>query len=57
MPNTWWASHSHPLIAWRSSSHPVVRIWRKHGFRWTYANVDSQHMDGRTTATSGGFIG
>jgi Big-like domain-containing protein/D-alanyl-D-alanine carboxypeptidase-like protein len=57
VPNTWWASHSHPLIAWRSSSHPVVRIWRKHGFRWTYGNVDSQHVDGRQQGLSGSFTG
>jgi hypothetical protein len=57
VPDKWWASHSHPLIAWRSSSHPVVRIWRKHGFRWTYANVDSQHMDGRQQQLTGSFMG
>ena len=28
VPNSWWASRSHPKIAWRSSSHPVVKIWR-----------------------------
>ena len=47
VPNSWWASRSHPQIAWRSSSHPVVRIWRSHGFRWTYGTGDSQHVDGR----------
>jgi hypothetical protein len=57
VPNTWWASRSHPRMAWRSSSHPVVRIWRAHGFRWTYGNVDSQHVDGRATALSGSFTG
>jgi hypothetical protein len=57
VPDAWWASRSHPKIAWRSSSHPVVKIWRSHGFRWTYANVDSQHMDGRHQPLSGGFIG
>ena len=57
VPNKWWASHSHPRYAWRSASHPVVRIWRSHGFRWTYGTGDSQHVDGRTTAPSGGFVG
>ncbi len=58
VPNTWWASHSHPRIAWRSRSHPVVKIWRAHGFRWTYANLDSQHVDGRVMTTlSGSFAG
>jgi hypothetical protein len=57
VPDKWWASHSHPRIAWRTSSHPVVRIWRKHGFRWTYANVDSQHMDGRKQPLAGSFMG
>ncbi|MET0840152.1 MAG: M15 family metallopeptidase [Marmoricola sp.] len=58
VPNSWWASRSHPKYAWRSSSHPVVKIWRSHGFRWTYGNVDSQHVDGRgSNAPSGGFVG
>ena len=54
VPNTWWASRSHPRIAWRSSSHAVVKIWRAHGFKWTYGTVDSQHVDGRTLPTVGG---
>ncbi len=57
VPNTWWASRSNPRYAWRSSSHAVVRIWRSHGFRWTYGNIDSQHVDGRTSPPSGGFVG
>ncbi len=58
VPNTWWASRSHPRIAWRSSSHPVVKIWRAHGFRWTYGTGDSQHVDGRVTTTlTGSFTG
>jgi hypothetical protein len=57
VPNSWWASRSHPKIAWRSSSHPVVKIWRAHGFRWTYGNVDSQHVDGRRAPVSGSFTG
>jgi hypothetical protein len=57
VPDKWWASHSHPKVAWRSGSHPVVRIWRAHGFRWTYGNVDSQHVDGRNQPLSGGFVG
>ena len=57
VPDSWWAGHSDPRIAWRSSSHAVVRIWRSHGFRWTYANIDSQHLDGRTAALAGSFLG
>ncbi len=57
VPNTWWASHSNPRYAWRSGSHAVVRIWRSHGFRWTYGNGDSQHVDGRTPALAGSFVG
>ena len=57
VPNSWWASRSHPRIAWRSASHPVVRIWRAHGFRWTYGNGDSQHVDGRQAPLSGSFTG
>ena len=57
VPDSWWAGHSDPRIAWRSSSHAVIRIWRSHGFRWTYANVDSQHLDGRTAALAGSFVG
>ena len=57
VPNTWWYSRSHPRIAWRSGSHPVVRIWRSHGFRWSYGVRDSQHWDGRTRpAPVGSFI-
>jgi hypothetical protein len=57
VPNSWWAAHSHPLVAWRSASHPVVRIWRAHGFRWTYGTGDSQHVDGRQAPLSGSFTG
>jgi hypothetical protein len=57
VPNSWWASRSHPKIAWRSGSHPVVRIWRSHGFRWTYGTGDSQHVDGRMTPPAGSFVG
>jgi len=28
-----------------------------YGFRWTYGNLDSQHLEGRTTRLAGGFIG
>lgn len=57
VPNSWWASRSHPRIAWRGTSHPVVRIWRAHGFRWTYGSADSQHVDGRGLPLAGGFTG
>jgi hypothetical protein len=45
VPNRWWASRSNPRVAWRSSSHVVVRIMASHGFRWTYGVGDSQHFD------------
>jgi 5-hydroxyisourate hydrolase-like protein (transthyretin family) len=46
VPNAWWASRSHPEIAWRSPAHPVVRIMRANGFRWTYGTSDAHHFDG-----------
>jgi hypothetical protein len=46
VPNTWWVSHSHPRIAWRSGSHRMVQIFRNHGFRWTYGRSDAHHFDG-----------
>lgn len=59
VPNSWWASRSHARVAWRSASHPVVRIWRAHGFRWTYGTSDSQHVDGRSAPATvrGTFVG
>lgn len=60
VPNTWWQSRSHPLVAWRSRSHQVVRLMARHGLRWTYGNGDTQHFDyvgggghGRIAAGSG----
>lgn len=47
VPNRWWVGRSHPRVAWRSAQHPVMRIWRSHGFRWTYGTSDSHHVDGR----------
>jgi hypothetical protein len=57
VPNTWWWSRSDPRIAWRSAAHPVVQIWRRHGFRWTYGVNDSQHWDGRRPPSAGSFTG
>jgi hypothetical protein len=45
VPNSWWQRHSHPLVAWRSRAHPVVRIMARHGLRWTYGMGDTQHFD------------
>jgi hypothetical protein len=45
LPNSWWMGHSDPRYAWRSASHPVVRIMVEHGFRWTYGLGDTQHFD------------
>jgi len=45
VPNTWWMGHSHPRVAWRSRSHPVVQVMARHGLRWTYGNGDTQHFD------------
>ena len=46
VPNQWWVGRSHPDLAWRSSSHAMVRIMRSHGFRWTYGTADAHHFDG-----------
>ncbi len=45
VPNRYWGSRSHERVAWRSPSHPVVGIWARHGFRWTFGVDDSQHFD------------
>ncbi|MBZ5737462.1 invasin domain 3-containing protein [Nocardioides mangrovi] len=45
VPNTWWQSHSHPRVAWRSSTHAVVEVMARHGLRWTYGLGDTQHFD------------
>lgn len=45
VPNRWWLGHSHPRVAWRSGSHPVVEVMRRHGFRWTYGLSDIHHFD------------
>jgi len=37
--------HPDPRYAWRSASHPVVRIMVEHGFRWTYGLGDTQRFD------------
>lgn len=47
VPNTWWQGHSHPLVAWRSARHRVVRIMLRSGFSWTYGLGDTQHFDVR----------
>ncbi|TIC81600.1 M15 family metallopeptidase [Nocardioides sp. GY 10127] len=45
VPDDWWQYHAHPRVAWRSSSHEVVRIMRAHGLAWTYGLGDTQHFD------------
>lgn len=45
VPNRWWQFHSDPRVAWRSADHPVVRIMRANGLRWTYGLGDTQHFD------------
>ena len=45
VPNSWWQSHSHPKVAWRSREHPVVKILARAGLRWTYGLGDTQHFD------------
>ena len=54
VPNSWWQSHSHPRVAWRSSSHRVVAIMARHGLRWTYGLGDTQHFDAVPRGTSRG---
>jgi len=43
VPNTWWLHRSHPLVAWRSYSHPVVRAFTARGFSWGGAYRDYHH--------------
>ncbi|KQY63525.1 MULTISPECIES: M15 family metallopeptidase [unclassified Nocardioides] len=45
VPNSWWQYHPHPRVSWRSSTHPVVQLMRRHNLRWTYGNDDTQHFD------------
>ncbi|GGU29306.1 M15 family metallopeptidase [Nocardioides albus] len=45
VPNRWWPSRSHPRVAWRSTSHGVVRAMRNNGMRWTYGSGDLHHFD------------
>jgi len=53
VPNTWWVGRSHPRVAWRTASHPVVRTMARQGLRWTYGAQDSQHFD---VATASGRV-
>ncbi|MBC9734080.1 M15 family metallopeptidase [Nocardioides marmotae] len=46
-PNGWWVGRSHPRVAWRSPSHPLVRLMAAHGLSWTYGRSDSHHFDAR----------
>ena len=45
VPNSWWVSHSHPRVAWRSREHVVVALMARHGLRWTYGTQDAHHFD------------
>ena len=45
VPNRYWQPRSHPRVAWRSHSHPVVRLMARHGLRWTYGHGDTHHFD------------
>ncbi len=45
VPNSWWVSHSHPRVAWRSREHAVVALMARHGLRWTYGTQDAHHFD------------
>ncbi len=45
VPNSWWVSHSHPRVAWRSREHAVVALMARHGLRWTYGTEDAHHFD------------
>ncbi|MCL3837023.1 M15 family metallopeptidase [Aeromicrobium duanguangcaii] len=47
VPNRWFVTHASPArVTWRSSSDPVVKLMRKHGFRWSYGRSDMHHFDG-----------
>ncbi|HET7329099.1 MAG TPA: M15 family metallopeptidase [Nocardioidaceae bacterium] len=45
VPNRWWLHRSHPRVAWRSYSHPVVRAFTRHGFSWGGAYSDFHHFE------------
>lgn len=45
VPNSWWVGRTHPRVAWRSRSHPVVSTLSSYGFRWTYGTQDAHHFD------------
>lgn len=43
-PNASWATRTRPVrVTYRSSNHTVVKIFRKHGFRWL-GSADLQHF-------------
>ncbi|HEY9565897.1 MAG TPA: M15 family metallopeptidase [Nocardioides sp.] len=46
-PNSWWPYRSHSKVAWRNSSHIVVRVMNYNGLRWTYGTGDLHHFDAR----------
>ena len=45
VPNTWWLGHSNARVAWRTTSHVVVKVLARHGLVWTYGLDDTQHFD------------
>ncbi|WP_299052111.1 hypothetical protein [uncultured Nocardioides sp.] len=42
VPDDWWVGNAHPRVAWRSTSHPVVRVFARHGFRWRYGSFTAR---------------
>ena len=44
VPNTYWLNRSHPLVAWRSSSHRMVQLLYRHGWTWPYGLGDLHHF-------------
>ncbi len=45
VPNTWWQSRRWAPITARKRSDLLVRIFARHGARWTYGLTDTQHFD------------
>ncbi|MCH1867125.1 hypothetical protein [Nocardioides sp. CFH 31398] len=42
VPDDWWVGRAHPRVAWRSTAHPVVRVFARHGFRWRYGTFTAR---------------
>src|SRR3546814_7814462 len=43
-PNSWWPYRSHSKVAWRNSSHIVVRVMNYNGLRWTRSEEHTSEL-------------